>query len=74
MKLDNYQLGLKRLKVAISNPPKRGTAATNYPTEGETPTNYKRGGGGGEEMGARFQEAIFHSISSKEGSFTPHQQ
>ena len=31
MKLDDYQLGFKRLKVAISNPPKRSAA------EGETP-------------------------------------
>ena len=26
MKLDDYQLGFKRLKVAISNPPKRSAA------------------------------------------------
>lgn len=44
MKLDNHQLGLKRLKVAISNPPKKAVTATNYPTEGGTPTN-KSGGG-----------------------------
>ena len=43
MKLDNHQLGLKRLKVAISNPPKRSAAATIYPTEGGTPIN-KPGG------------------------------
>ena len=33
MKLDEYQLGVKRIKVAISNPPKRA-AATG---EGEVP-------------------------------------
>ena len=37
MKLDNHQLGLKRIKVAISNPPKKAAAATNYPTEGGAP-------------------------------------
>ena len=35
MKLDNHQLGLRRLKVAISNPPKRAATATNYPAERE---------------------------------------
>ena len=44
MKLDNHQLGLKRLKVAISNPPKKAAAASNYPTDGEAPGN-KPGGG-----------------------------
>ena len=44
MKLDNHQLGLKRIKVAISNPPRKSAAATNYPTEGGTPAN-KQGGG-----------------------------
>jgi hypothetical protein len=41
MKLDNHQLGLRRLmlRVATSNPPKRATAASNYPTKGETPAN-----------------------------------
>ena len=45
MKLDNHQLGLKRLKVAMSNcnPPKKAVAATNYPVEGEVPAN--KGGG-----------------------------
>ena len=38
MKLDDYQLGFKRLKVAISNPPKRSAA------EGEPPA-ISRGGG-----------------------------
>ena len=59
MKLDNYQLGLKRLNVAISNPPKKATAAaTNYPTEGEAPAN-KLGGG--------------DSDGFKKPSFIPHQ-
>ena len=49
MKLDNHQLGLKRLKVAISNPPKRVAAATNYPTEGEAPANK----GGGDSDGSK---------------------
>ena len=35
--MDQYQLGLKRIKVAISNPPKR-TADTTHSTEGEVPT------------------------------------
>ena len=38
MKLDYHQLDLKRIKVAISNPPKKPAAATNYhsiPLKGE---------------------------------------
>ena len=39
IKLDNHQpqVGLKRIKVAIFNPPKKAAAATSYPTEGGTP-------------------------------------
>ena len=40
MKLDEYQLGVKRIKVAISNPPKR-TAATG---EGEIPKDDRDSG------------------------------
>ena len=38
MKLDQYQLGVKRVKVAISNPPKRPSASAGQGDEGEIPT------------------------------------
>ena len=60
MKLDNHQLGLKRIKVAISNPPKKSAAATNYPTEGGTPAN-KLGGGGSD----RFKKPSFIPIQAR---------
>ena len=44
MKLDQYQLGGKRIKVAISNPPKRAGGA--YSGEGEPPTDQGADGGG----------------------------
>ena len=53
MKLDNYQLGFKRLNVVISNPPKRGV---DYPTEGGTPTIR---GGNGREEGGGFKKPSF---------------
>ena len=46
MKLDDHQLGVKRIKVAISNPPKRA-AATG---EGEVP----------KESGPGFKKPGFH--------------
>ena len=55
LKLDNQQLGVKRLKVAISNPPKRAAPATNYPSsEGEAPAN-RGGNAGGREDGGGFK-------------------
>ena len=52
MKLDQYQLGLKRIKVAISNPPKR---AANI-TEGEVRTSE---GVGGREDSEGFRKPSF---------------
>ena len=50
MKLDDYQLGFKRLKMAISNPPKRSAA------EGEPPAISR---GGGREEGGGFKKPSF---------------
>ena len=51
MKLDQHQLGLKRIKVAISNPPKRAAAMPlhqfGHNNEGEIPAVKGSDGGGG---------------------------
>ena len=47
MKLDEYQLGVKRIKVAISNPPKRA--------EGDFPTSRE----GGREDSDGFKKPSF---------------
>jgi hypothetical protein len=57
MKLDNHRLGLRRLRVAISNPPKKTAATTNYPTEGGIAANKP---GGGESDGFKRPSFIPH--------------
>ena len=59
MKLDDHQLGLKRIKVAISNPPRKAGAVPlqhSHGNEGEIPTD--KGGSGREESGG-FKKPSF---------------
>ena len=47
MKLDQYQLGLKRIKVAISNPPKKAAAMPQFGHNNEGGIPAVKGGSGG---------------------------
>ena len=61
MKLDLHQLGLKRIKVAISNPPKRAAAVPQlgHTNEGEVPAVKGGGGGGGKLDNEGFKKPTF---------------
>ena len=65
MKLDLHQLGPKKIKVAISNPPKKAAAVPQFGhnNEGEIPAIKGSGGGGGGSGGGREDSEGFRKPS-----------